>query len=109
MHSTALYLLPGILDIYTDRTGHRPGTAWSHAQCSPGIEPRFTAATCPKRRDGLPADLELCGQLELAILDQADLRGCPPHIKRNDIGIAMRRRKRTRCDDPSRRAGFNHI
>src|SRR2546430_3717638 len=30
----------------TDRTRHRPGTAWSHAQCATGIEPRFTAPPC---------------------------------------------------------------
>src|SRR5438093_1824516 len=67
----------------TDRPGYRPGATWSHAQCPTGIDPRFTASPCPnldqvdhrrahriatasplpQRRDGLPADLELCRQL----------------------------------------------
>src|SRR2546428_9198632 len=31
----------------TDWTRHRPGAAWSHAQCPTGIDPCFTATTCP--------------------------------------------------------------
>ena len=67
----------------TDRTRHRPGAAWPHAQGPTGIDPGFTPAPCPnfnqvnhrrahwittaapfaERRDRLSADLELCGQL----------------------------------------------
>ena len=111
------------------RARPRACAARAHAERAARVDPRFAAATGAdlhqidhRRADGiaaaaalaerghrLGADLDLGGQPELAVLDEADLGGRPAHVERHHVLVAVRRRDGARCDDAGGRTRLDHV